>query len=350
MQITDIFAQKRSFRPPHRQSWTWNKQRQGYASIGFGLNAMNYFGDITPFPGFYSTDIRYTRGNFSVFAQKRYSRVLTGRVMFAYGVLTGADSISASKTSSHDQFRYIRNLSFRNEIYELTVSGLFDLAGHSEVFYDRPHKVIPYVTFGLGVFYHNPQSNAPEAFGGDLVNLRPLGTEGQGREGYDAPYSKFQLAIPIGFGFRKRIGQRWDLSFEVNMRFLITDYLDDVSKTYIDLGTFADDDLARAMHDRSKEGNRKLETDYVPSDYTYIGVDGRSYTVFDGYGNDKQYGVDTNIRGNARDKDSFLATGIHLAYLLPGQIRCPEPFKKRFRGSQKKESFLPISTPKAIKQ
>jgi len=333
----ESFGQKGyKFRPPHKQSWTWNKFRHGYWSVGFGLNAMNYFGDITPYPGFYSTDLSFTKFNFSIFALKRISPSFTTRFMFSYGTMEGADSLSASPSSPHDQFRYIRNLSFRNTVYEATVMGVFDLKTHRDVFYDRPLSVIPYLLFGVGVLYHNPEAQRPQQFGGGWVDLQPLGTEGQGRDGYDTKYSKVQICIPLGIGFRKRIAQRWDLSVEFTARYLLTDYLDDVSRNYVDLGVFGDDDLTRALHDRSREGGRnlRLETPYTPPDYTYIGKDGRQYTTFLGYGND-QY--PDNIRGNATDRDTYTVVGIHLAYIIPGQVRCPEPFRNR--GGKFKKGF-----------
>ncbi len=331
-QISEVSAQRKRWRPPHKQKWTWNKFRQGYQSIGFAVNAMNYFGDITPLQGFYSTDVRFTRANFSIFYMKRFSPSFTGRAMFSYGRLAGADTITTNPKDGDDQFRYIRNLHFRNDIWELSLTGVVDLVSHREVFYDRPTKVIPYLVFGIAGFYHNPQAQTPAALGGDWVDLRPLGTEGQNIAGnpYGTPYSKWQVAFPLGIGFRKRIAQRWDLSFEVCARVLITDYLDDVSKNYVDLGVF-ENETAKAMHDRSRENGRQEYlrggvTAFVPSDFTYIGKDGRRYTTFVGFGND--YYPD-NIRGNVRDRDFYTITGIHLSYILPGQVRCPETFRAR---------------------
>lgn len=332
---------KNRFKQNPKHTWSWFNRKR-YYSIGGSINSMNYFGDITPQPSFTSTDIRFSRANFSAYIQRRLYPGVTGRIMFSYGTITGIDTVSASPSKprwEHNQFRYIRNVSFRSRIYELAGLFNFDLVKNRGVFYQRPQKVIPYLSAGFAFFYHNPKTIAPDEFGGGWVKLQPLRTEGQGRVLADGEtvlrrkYSLVQIAIPLGFGFRYKISPRWDVAFEANYRWLVTDYLDDVSGNYIDLGVFGsseEENLARALHDRSREGGRALDPTnmYVPPDYTYTGIDGRVYTTFLGFGND-QY--PDNIRGNSRDKDVYLVTGFHLSYILPGQVRCPEPFKKRFR-------------------
>ena len=49
-----------------------------------------------------------------------------------------------------------------------------------------------------------------------------------------------------------KLGERTDLNFEINYRVLLTDYIDDVSSRYVDLGAL-DSELAKAMSDRSRE-------------------------------------------------------------------------------------------------
>jgi len=342
-----LWKKQRKWKPPHRQSWTWNKFRQGYRSIGFGINAMNYFGDLTPLQDFYATDIEFTRANFSVLYIKRHRPMYTSRLMFSYGRLKGSDS-TANAMHIDNQFRYVRNLHFRNDIFELSYSGIVNLAAHRDLYYNRPDKVLPYLTFGIAILYHEPKALMPEEFGDDWVKLRKYTTEGQGGSWtnpetgktieYGKPYSPIQIAIPLGFGFKKRIGQRWDLSFEVNMRFLITDYLDDVSGDFPDPGIFTelypDDpdkaDLARALSDRTRENGRVpvVLSDHIVTPKYYLSpIDGNEYITYLG----KYSQAYENIRGNNRDRDSYMVTGIHLSYILPGQVRCPEPFKRRHR-------------------
>ncbi len=368
-----LWKKQRKWKPPHRQSWTWNAFRQGYRSIGGGINSMNYFGDITPLQDLYATDIRFTQGSFSLFYLKRHRPMYTSRLMFTYGRVRGTDTPATEskslkmRTHIDNQFRYVRNLHFMNNIYELSYSGIVNLGAHRELFYNRPDKILPYLTFGVAVYYHNPKAQTPDEFGKEWVSLQTLRTEGQGwvnpndgtnvwaysdvesanaadtRMVYNKrPYSRVQVAIPLGMGFTKRIGQRWDLSFEMSMRFLLTDYLDDVSGNFPDPGVFTQlydqgvyeseyqMQLAQAMSDRSYENARKpdvLSPHIVQAKHYLSPMDNNIYTTYLG-----KFSYDyNNNRGNVNDKDTYMVAGLHLAYILPGQVRCPEPFKKRHR-------------------
>ena len=121
-----------------------------------------------------------------------------------------------------------RNLNFTTNIQELNVIGEFNLVD-PEVYLQ-----IPYVFAGLGVFHFNPFTHDNE---GKKTYLRPLSTEGEGLPDYPArkEYSLIQLCIPFGAGIKIKTTEKWQLSYEFGYRFLITDYLDDVSKTYVSL-------------------------------------------------------------------------------------------------------------------
>ncbi|WP_027003053.1 DUF6089 family protein [Hugenholtzia roseola] len=349
-------------RGPHGHKWVWSKRRE-YVSVGLNINAMNYFGDITPRPGFWSTDLRFTRPNIAVFVQKKWRPQFSTRLAFHWGRLLSADTVTADPTNSHDVYRYIRNAHFRNDIFELSATMQLDLMSAERLnkeFYRRPKEFIPYLVGGVSVFYHNPKAKAPATgIGDDPVDwepgewtaLRNLGTEGQGRGTYytyngvdvaernlpSKNYSAIQVAFPLGIGVRKKISNRIDIAFEVSYRFLLTDYLDDVSKKYVDMSVFGDDNLARAFHDRSLEDNRLLhlqqkyqqgELAYLPNLYTYRGErDGREYQTFDGFGSDP-YPQYWSIRGNSRDNDVYILTGFHFIYIIPPHgVRCPVRFR-----------------------
>jgi hypothetical protein len=161
---------------------------------------------------------------------------------------------------------------------------------------------------------------------GEWVALRPLGTEGQFSEFYDIkPYSNFQVSIPLGLGIRTRIDKRWDFEFEVGYRYLFTDYLDDVSEHFVDLGAL-DSPLARAMSDRSREPVAAVSGD--ERDFEAIGVvtrpitytskyDGQEYTTMAGYGHEHP----DNNRGFASENDIYIVTSFKLTYILTGSFR-----------------------------
>jgi hypothetical protein len=66
------------------------------------------------------------------------------------------------------------------------------------------------------------------------VYLQPLGTEGQGLSRYPDRkiYSLTQFNIPFGGGMKYALSAQFIISFEIGIRKLFTDYLDDVSTRY----------------------------------------------------------------------------------------------------------------------
>jgi hypothetical protein len=71
------------------------------------------------------------------------------------------------------------------------------------------------------------------------------------------PYSLTQMNIPVGGGIRLRLGTRYSVSTELLYRKTFTDYIDDVSTTYIDPVYFdtylpaQDAIIARKIHDKT---------------------------------------------------------------------------------------------------
>jgi hypothetical protein len=148
--------------------------------------------------------------------------------------------------------------------------------------------------------------------GGEWVDLQPLGTEGQrvllqeeDTNNKIKPYNRIQVAIPFGIGFRFRLSTKLDISSEFSFRYSFTDYLDDVSGNYIDLGAFGENDLAKALSYRSNE--------VASPNQTYVSkYDGKTYQVLTGYGSEHR----DNIRGNRKDRDLYTVMTIKVAYIL----------------------------------
>jgi hypothetical protein len=119
-----------------------------------------------------------------------------------------------------------RNLSFETNIGEWNVLVEYNLLDL------RDHRVTPYVFVGAAVYHFNPYAYDTT---GKKVYLRPLSTEGEGLPQYRdrKEYALTQMAIPFGGGIKFRISDRVTLAYEIGLRKLFTDYLDDVSKTYV---------------------------------------------------------------------------------------------------------------------
>jgi len=314
------FGQRTSSRSKSLRGSVYSINKK-YSSFGVNLNAMTYLGDITPSESFASSDISFTRPGFGLSYSRRLGPRFTTRASFNWGRIKGDDFESADPDDELARYRYVRNLQFRNDIKELSLVGVFDFSENLATYRSRK-SIVPYLFAGIAVFHHNPRAivpdvdvnngDAPFPNAGEWVDLAPLMTEGES-------YKKIQLAIPFGLGLRFKLEERWDLSFEIGYRHLFTDYLDDVSGDYVDLGSLSSD-LARALSDRSREvtaveSGETRQTGVIPNRMeSYVSsFDGNTYTTIAGYGRDA---ID-NIRGNESDVDIYLMTGFQISYIIP---------------------------------
>ena len=171
-----------------------------------------------------------------------------------------------------------RNLSFKTTIWEAS------LCAEVNIFEPEYYSVYPYLFAGVGVFRYNPY-----AYDNDHVKqyLQPLGTEGQGLDGYPdrKPYSLTQFCLPFGGGMKVKLSESIDLVYEMGGRFLFTDYLDDVSKTYVN---------SEALMANSKP--KSVELAYRQTD--------------------SPYPTEGSVRGNPKVKDWYFVSGMKLVFKL----------------------------------
>jgi hypothetical protein len=106
------------------------------------------------------------------------------------------------------------------------------------------------------------------------------------------PYSLTQLAIPFGGGIKYNISDKVGLAFEVGLRKLFTDYLDDVS------GNYADPNELMAA-----KGQQAVELSYREDELP---------------NGDLNYPVKGETRGNPKYKDYYYFTGLHLIFKFAG--------------------------------
>lgn len=341
---TDAMAQRRNNKQRKNskrissysgQAVRFSKGKQ-YNTVGFGIAAMNYFGDLAPLSKAASTDISFTRPGFALEATHKFGPFYSIRASLSWGRLKANDE-SADPFDEIALARYTRNLSFRNDIKELAVTAQIDLVQNAGGANSRK-MFTPYVFAGVALFHHNPKALAPEtdrngnplAEAGQWVALQPLGLEGQNSDQYSVkPYSRLQVSLPLGLGLKYRINPSFDLSLEVGYRYLFTDYIDDVSGLYVDLGAL-EGELAKTLSDRSQEdifvetglprNEAQIITRYRQISYVSE-VDGQVYTTYNGFGKYREPSeLDRgNIRGNSADNDIYFVTVIKLNYILgPG--------------------------------
>lgn len=99
--------------------------------------------------------------------------------------------------------------------------------------------------------------NPMTEYNGEMIELQPLGTEGQGSNlNPNSPYSLTQFAIPFGVGIKLNLSRGVAISLEYGLRKTFTDYLDDVGGNYVDQVALsaANGDLAARLADRSIGG------------------------------------------------------------------------------------------------
>lgn len=120
-----------------------------------------------------------------------------------------------------------RNLSFKSFIWEIHAAAEYDFLNNFDEW-----AFTPYIFAGPGIFGFNPTTI--DRFG-NKVKLRNLGTEGQGMPQYPdrKPYSRVALNFGFGGGIRIDVTEEFQIGTEIFIRPTNTDYIDDVSKTYV---------------------------------------------------------------------------------------------------------------------
>jgi len=166
------------------------------------------------------------------------------RAKYEAGTKPESDVLAAQiELSRLEEARFDRHLDFKSNIIEgFLAAEIYPTA----LLEDDPSSLMgrlrPYAVIGIGVFHFNPQGSYidPNTGQATWVYLRPLHTEGQGFPEYPdrKEYGLTQLNIPIGVGIKYYISQNVNLSLELIHRKTFTDYIDDVSTTYIDPSLF----------------------------------------------------------------------------------------------------------------
>lgn len=284
---------------PEADAQQFSKRKQ-YNSVGFTINALNYFGDVTPTTSFASLRFGATRVGAGVSVTRRFYPRLSGRFGLAYGRISGDDALAADPNGSDSRFRNNRNFAFRNDIIEASGVAVFDLIENRNNYLKRP-DFVPYVFAGLAGFYHSPKglvrdSNPafPSLVGGEYVALADAKTEAQA-----SAYSQFQFAVPFGGGVRYRINRNFDASLEIGWRKTFTDYIDDVG------GNYAGPNALQAGTDAQK--------------YFGYGITKNRDGNLAGFDNAGSPRGDTRTR-----TDWYIVTGVTLNYILAPKIKNPK--------------------------
>ncbi len=248
--------------------------------VGITLGAAHYFGDLNT-----RAQINRPKPALGIFFRKQFGNYVGLRIAGHYAQLGYSDVYSKS------DYQQRRNLSFNTNIWEIAAMGDFNFF---KFLPNNPNYIFtPYITLGVGVFTYDPYAYLQN----EKFYLRPLGTEGQliGYQGRKQ-YGTMAVCVPFGAGLKYNVSENINVSFEISHRYTFTDYIDDVSTTYVGIDKFSNSGqgiAARLLQDRS------YETD--PNNI--IGMEGRQ-------------------RGLAKQKDQYLIAEIGISFNL-SSYRCP---------------------------
>lgn len=216
------------------------KDLTDYWEINATLGANNFLGDVGGNIGKGKDLLKdYTFGTNRPLAGLSGTYNLTNYLAFNFGFnltkVVGADSL-IHNTGDFERWRWYRNLSFRSNIFEAYGSATF----YPIMFIDRKkielHKWNPYFSIGVGVLHFNSEAE----LNGQWYKLKPLRLEGQGFAEYPdrKPYALTKVYVPINMGVKYYFNNKWALSTGMMSRLTFTDYIDDISTTYIDPSLF----------------------------------------------------------------------------------------------------------------
>lgn len=252
--------------------------------IGVTAGAMYYIGDLNPYRH-YPKDTKIAYG---VLYRYNFSDRYALRLQALNGTLQSYDSHSS------DSLQQLRNLHFRARLLEF--SGLFEVNFRKYRSKDKDSKKwTPFIFGGLAYFRANPQAQLDDTW----YDLAPLGTEGQGTSAKpdEDAYAVDHMCIPFGAGFKVNLG-RLDFQLEWGLRRTYTDYIDDVSTTYVDRDqlAFENGPLAAALAD--------------PSVLAQL----------------EEYPNEARARGDQNTRDWYQYTGLAVTYIITKFSDCDEQY------------------------
>lgn len=294
-------------------SFLSNAQSVAYRNVqvGVGLGPLFFLGDLGGNYGKGTTLVKDVNLSLTKLCKGFYLNYYPVdwfgfRLAFNSGQLEGADSLISDK-GGFETFRKTRNLHFRSTLTEGYAAIELYPTFFMEQYDGLAGKLRPYGVLGVGFFKFNPQAlyyapNGTQRW----VDLQPLHTEGQGMAEYPGrtPYKLTQMEVPMGFGAKYYLSDQMYIGLEVLHRKTFTDYVDDVSSTYIDPALF--------------------DKYLTPENATVA-----KQVYFRGYSSNARPD-NGEQRGQQRNNDSFFSTLLRFGWRLPNesatpmQMRCPK--------------------------
>lgn len=188
-----------------------------------------------------------------------------------FGTLSANDKFGRNKN---------RNLNFTTALTEVSVVAQYFITPLSD------HVLTPYVFAGVAVYHFNPYTHDTS---GEKSYLKPLSTEGEGFIQGKNNYNLTQFAIPFGAGVKFSLSDDVNVGLELGYRKSFTDYLDDISSTYVDQATLL-----------ANRGAKAVELAYRGGELKNGGI----------------YPAGGSTRGSSAHKDWYYFTGLTISFRL----------------------------------
>lgn len=191
------------------------------ADIGLFIGGSNYSGDLTESA---AISVRQTHTCFGIHGRIELDPLISMKMQYSFLAISGDDKYSQRSGNS------TRKLSFESNIHEINLTGQMQFMS---LWSENTRRLNPYLQLGISIFKFNPTTQ----YGLETIELRALGTEGQGLTNYPDKYSLIGIAFTMGFGLRYFLNSRYSLGVDALVRETNTDYLDDASTNYVSYET-----------------------------------------------------------------------------------------------------------------
>lgn len=181
------------------------------------LGIANYQGELQ------AKNVTFKQAKFlgSIGAQYDLSEHITARTYFTLTSLQADDKKGTAAMK-------MRNLNFQTKLWDVELGAQYNILSLNNSWWT------PYVFAGIGLYHFNPYTHTKD---GTKTFLQPLSTEGEGIVAGKKEYKLTQFNIPLGIGALYAVSEDVRVGLELGYRKLFTDYLDDVSSTYVDQAT-----------------------------------------------------------------------------------------------------------------
>ena len=232
--------------------------------------------------GYYIGDMNSTHfNNLRVSGGITYRKNFDRRFTFKSSALY--TNVYANDENSNEAIKVNRNLKFKSDIIELSGQIEFNFLPYETG--NSLYNWTPFIFTGVSIFNYNPQAEGSD---GQWYDLQELGTEGQGTTSFPnrKKYSLTQLSVPFGGGVKIGVSDNFNIIVEYGLRKTFTDYIDDVSTTYVG----------------------------IPSEFTNIAIELADQSI-DG---PQLAGI---ARGDETNKDWYSFSGITLSFRLQGKTK-----------------------------